>query len=264
MALLEGKIALVTGGARGLGAEIAKAFVEEGASVLITDVLESEGAETARALGNRASFQKQDVTNEDDWVAAIAAAKDQFGGLDVLVNNAGIASGGRMEDTSLEDFRRVTSINLDGVFLGMKHAGPLIRERMNNWGGGGSIINMSSVAGLVGLPGAPAYTASKGAVRLLTKSAALEYAQNGEKIRVNSLHPAFTETAMVDFTLDSIVESGVAQNTDEAKAFLTMAHPIGRLGKPRDIANAAVFLASEESAFMTGSEFVVDGGLSAQ
>jgi NAD(P)-dependent dehydrogenase (short-subunit alcohol dehydrogenase family) len=264
MGSLDGRIALVTGGARGLGAEIAKAFVAEGASVLITDILEDEGAETARALGNKASFFKHDVTNEEDWVAAIKTVKDQFGGLDILVNNAGIAMGGRMEETSLEDFRRVTSINLDGVFLGMKHAGPLIRERMNKWEGGGSIINISSVAGLVGLPGAPAYTASKGAVRLMTKSAALEYAGNGERIRVNSIHPGFTETAMVDFTLDKMVESEAAQNLDEAKALLTLAHPMGRLGQPTDIANAAVFLASDESAFMTGSEVVVDGGLSAR
>ena len=264
MGLLDGKIALVTGGARGLGAEIAKAFVEEGAGVLITDVLEEEGAETARALGNNAAFQKLDVTNEDDWVAAIAAVKQQFGGLDILVNNAGIADGGRLEETSLEDFRKVTSINLDGVFLGHKHAGPLIRERMGKWEGGGSIINISSVAGLIGLAGAPAYSASKGAVRLLTKAAALEYAQNGEKIRVNSIHPAFTETAMVDYTLDKLVENGMGSNRDEAKGFLTMMHPIGRLGVPRDIANAAVFLASDESSFMTGSEMVVDGGLSAR
>jgi len=264
MGLLDGKIALVTGGARGLGAEIAKSFAEEGASVLITDVLEAEGAETARTLGNKVSFLKHDVTNEAEWVATIAAIKDQFGGLDILVNNAGIAMGGRMEETTLDDFRRVTSINLDGVFLGMKHAGPLIRERMGKWQGGGSIINISSVAGLVGLAGAPAYTASKGAVRLMTKSAALEYAQNGETIRVNSIHPGFTETPMVDFTLDKMIEAGAAQNSDEAKALLTMAHPIGRLGVPRDIANAAVFLASDESAFMTGSELVVDGGLSAR
>jgi NAD(P)-dependent dehydrogenase (short-subunit alcohol dehydrogenase family) len=169
-----------------------------------------------------------------------------------------------MEDTSLEDFRKVTGVNIDGVFLGMKHAGPLIRERMTKWEGGGSIINMSSVAGLVGLGGAPAYCASKGAVRLMTKAAALEYAQNGEKIRVNSIHPAFTETAMAEQMLEGMVENGMGANRDEAHAFLTMMHPIGRLGKPRDIANAAVFLASDESAFMTGSEMVVDGGLAAR
>jgi len=264
MGLLEGKIALVTGGARGLGAEIAKAFVEQGASVLITDVLEDAGADMARELGNKVSFLKHDVTDENDWVAAIQAAKEQFGGLDILVNNAGIAEGGRMEETSLADFRKVLSVNLDGVFLGMKHAGPLIRERMNKWEGGGSIINMSSVAGLIGLAGAPAYCASKGAVRLMTKSAALEYAQNGEKIRVNSIHPAFTETAMAEQMLEGMVENGMGSNRDEAHAFLTMMHPIGRLGVPRDIANAAVFLASDESSFMTGSEMVVDGGLSAR
>ncbi len=264
MGLLEGRIALVTGAARGLGAEIAKAFVEEGAGVLLTDVLEEDGAATARALGNKAAFQKHDVTNEDDWRAAVAAVKDQFGGLDILVNNAGIAEGGRIEDTSLEDFRRVTSINLDGVFLGHKHAAPLIRERAGKWEGGGAIINISSVAGLIGLGGVPAYTASKGAVRLLTKSAALEYAQNGEKIRVNSIHPAFTETPMMESTAGKLVESGLAPDAEEAKAFLTALHPIGRMGVPRDMANAAVFLASDESAFMTGSELVVDGGLSAR
>ncbi len=264
MGLLEGKIALVTGAARGLGAEIARAYVEEGAGVLLTDVLEEQGAEMARALGNKAAFQKLDTTNEQDWIAAIAAVKEQFGGLDILVNNAGIAEGARIEETSLEDWRKVIAVNLDGVFLGHKHAVPLMRERMDMWEGGASIINMSSVAGLVGLGGAPAYCASKGGVRLLTKAAALEYAQNGEKVRVNSIHPAFTETKMADQMIEGMVENGMGANVEEAKGFLTMMHPMGRLGVPRDVANAATFLASEESAFMTGSEMVVDGGLTAR
>lgn len=263
MGLLDGRIALVTGGARGLGAAIAKRFIEEGASVMITDVTDDEGAKTALDLGNQCVFMHHDVTNEDDWVEVIGAVKRQFGGLDILVNNAGIAEGGRMEETALEDFRKVMTVNVDGVFLGHKHAAPLMKERMGKWEGGASIINMSSVAGLVGLPGAPAYSASKGAVRLLTKSAALEYAQNGEKIRVNSIHPAFFNTPMAQKMIDGMVERGMGSNEAEARGFLEMAHPIGRLGKPEEVAEAAAFLASDEAAFMTGSELVIDGGMSA-
>ncbi len=261
MGLLDGKIALVTGAARGLGADIAKAYIEEGAEVLLTDVMEKEGAATALALGNKAAFQKLDVTSEEDWIAAIAAVKEQFCGLDVLVNNAGIASGGPLEETTLEEWRQVTSVNMDGVFLGHKYAAPLIRERADKWEGGGSIINMSSVAGLIGLAGAHAYCASKGAVRLLTKSTALEYGRNGDKIRVNSIHPAFIDTDMAGQMIEGIRDNGMAANLEDARTLLTSMHPIGRLGVPRDIASAATFLASDESAFMTGSEMVVDGGM---
>lgn len=264
MGLLDGKVALVSGGAQGIGAAIAKAFIDEGAEVLVSDVQTDKGGETALALGNKAAFQKLDVTSEDDWIAAVSAAKGHFGGLDILVNNAGIGTGGRMEDTSLEEWRQTTAINLDGVFLGHKHAGPAIRERMDKWPGGGSIINISSVAGLIGLGGAPAYCATKGAVRLLTKAAALEYAQNGEKIRVNSIHPAFTETAIIAPVLEGLQENGLATSEDEAKAFMNLMHPIGRMAQPEEIAAGAVFLASDESAYMTGSELVLDGGMTAR
>ena len=263
MGMLDGKIALVTGAARGLGEAISKSFIEQGAEVLLTDMNEEQVAETARGLGNKASFLRHDVTSEDDWKAAIAAVKETFGGLDVLVNNAGIAGGGRLEETTLEEWRQITAVNMDGVFLGHKYAAPLIRERADKWEGGGSIINLSSVAGLIGLPGAHAYCASKGAVRLLTKSAALEYAGAGENIRVNSIHPAFIDTPMAAQMVQGIHDNGLAQNLDEARALLEMMHPIGRLGEPKDIASAATFLASDESSFMTGSEFVVDGGLAA-
>ncbi len=264
MGLLDGKVALVSGAAQGIGAAIAKAFIDEGAEVLLTDVQVDKGAVTARDLGNKAAFQKLDVTNEDDWVAAIAAVKGHFGGLDILVNNAGVGEGGRLEETSLEEWHHTTAINLDGVFLGLKHGGPAIRERSAKWPGGGSIINISSVAGLVGLAMAHAYCATKGAVRLLTKSAALEYAQHGDKIRVNSIHPAFTETAIIEPILAQLTETGLAKNDEEAKALMGIMHPIGRLGKVEEIAAGAVFLASDESSFMTGSELVLDGGLTAR
>jgi len=263
MGLLDGKIALVTGAARGLGAEIAKSFIEQGAEVLLTDMMEEEGAATARDLGNKASFLRHDVTSEEDWKAAIAAVKTNFGGLDILVNNAGIAGGGRLEDTTLEEWREITAVNMDGVFLGHKYAAPLMRERAARWEGGASIINLSSVAGLIGMPGAHAYCASKGAVRLLTKSAAMEYARAGENIRVNSIHPAFIDTDMAGQMIQGIHDNGMAANLEDARALLVSMHPIGRLGVPRDIASAATFLASEESSFMTGSEFVVDGGMAA-
>ncbi len=262
---LDGKVALVTGGARGLGGASARMMAAAGASVLITDLREDVGAATVaeiKAAGGRAAFMRQDVTDEAGWVKVVKFAADTFGGLDVLVNNAGIATTGEsLEETTLESWRHVIAVDLDSLFLGIKHAIPLLRARAGQWKGGGSIINISSIMGIVGMPGAASYIAAKGGVRLLTKAAAIELAPS--RIRVNSVHPGFIETDMVAEGLKGLAaSSGVGENA--MKDMITSRHPIGRMGAPVEIANAVCFLASDDSAFMTGSEVVVDGGYTAQ
>lgn len=257
MKVLEGRVALVTGGARGIGAAAAQALAEAGAKVVVSDI--SDGTETASAIGG--AYVKHDVTSEEAWIAAVAFAKATFGGLDILVNNAGIFFVRPILATTLEDFRRMQQINVEGVFLGMKHSIPAIAERAQMWEGGGSIINVSSVAGLVGSPMLVSYNASKGAVRLMTKSTALECAQAGFRIRVNSVHPGIIDTAMMAQMTDLAVAGG--ETLENARANYAKRHPLKRLGKVEDIANAVVFLASDASGFMTGSEVVVDGGMTA-
>ena len=253
---LEGKVALISGAARGMGAAEARLFAREGASVVIGDVLEEEGRQVEAQIGEaggHALFIRLDVTSEADWTTAVAAAVSRFGKLDILVNNAGIGSAGvnrnrtMVEETTEEDWDRVMGVNAKGVFLGTKAAIPEMRRA-----GGGSIINISSIYGLVGSGGASAYHASKGAVRLLTKSAAIQYA--GEGIRANSVHPGFIETAMT---------AAMRADPDRNQKLLS-ATPLGRLGEPDDVANGVLFLASDESSFMTGSELVIDGGWTAQ
>ncbi|MCH9029790.1 MAG: glucose 1-dehydrogenase [Bacteroidetes bacterium] len=251
MGRLDGKVALISGGARGQGAAEARIFAQEGAKVVIGDVLDAEGTSVAAEIaesGGDALFVHLDVTDEEDWRSAIEAAVSSFGKLDVLVNNAGIWRRGRVEDTTVEDWDTIMDVNAKGVFLGTKLAIPEMRKA-----GGGSIINISSTAGLVGGPRSSAYTASKGAVRLLTKATAVQYAKEG--IRANSIHPGPIETAMIQQ-----VWQGDEQNREEAIART----PLGRIGTPEDIAYGALFLASEESSFMTGSELVIDGGSTAQ
>ena len=262
---VEGKIALVSGGARGLGGMTAKKLAEAGAKVLITDLREEEALVTLDEIataGGEALFFKHDVAIEEDWAAAVKFAADQFGGLDIVVNNAGVASAAKpIEKLSLESWRQLTSINLDGVFLGIKHAIPLLRERAPMWSGGGSIINISSIMGFIGGVRSAAYCASKGGVRLLTKAAALELASS--KIRVNSVHPGFIDTPLLRGGVDAAErrhEGGGQKYVDSIVA----RHPIGRLGREEDIANAVRYLASDDSSFMTGTEMVVDGGYLAQ
>jgi NAD(P)-dependent dehydrogenase (short-subunit alcohol dehydrogenase family) len=254
---LDGRVALVTGGARGIGAATAQALAAAGAKVVVSDI--GNGGEIAESIGG--AFVKLDVTQEDQWIAAVAFAKKTFGGLDILVNNAGIFFVQPIVSTSLEDFRRMQQINVEGVFLGMKHAIPAIAERAQKWDGGGSIINISSIAGIVGAPLIVAYNASKGAVRLMTKSAALECAQAGMKIRVNSVHPGIIDTPMMGQMVTLAVAGG--ESEEAARKRYAERHPVKRLGKDSDIANAVVFLASDKAGFMTGSELVVDGGMTA-
>ncbi|MBP6011507.1 MAG: glucose 1-dehydrogenase [Alphaproteobacteria bacterium] len=263
---LQGRVALVTGGARGIGAASAAALAAEGAAVLVTDVLDADGEATAAAIaskGARAGYMRHDVRDEAAWQAAVAEAERRFGGLDILLNNAGIFALKPMSMTTIEEFRHMQAINIEGVFLGMKTASPAIGKRGGQWGGGGSIINLSSVAGLTGAAFAVPYNASKGAVRLMTKGAALEFAQLGLKIRVNSIHPGIIDTMMGQKVMDELVATG-AGSANEVRSNAINLHPLGRLGVAADIANAVVFLASDDAAFMTGSEVVVDGGLTAR
>ena len=242
---LEGKVALISGGARGLGAAEARLFASEGAKVGIGDIREQEACALAaeiRAAGGDAMYIGLDVTDERQWADAVRQMMIVYGRLDILVNNAGILEHGTVEETSAESWDRTMDVNSRGVFLGTRAAIPAMRES-----GGGSIVNISSVAGLVGGL-MTAYNASKGAVRLLTKSTAVQYA--AENIRVNSVHPGPTETDMLDVFFRE-------EGTREARAADT---PIPRLGKPEDIAYGVLFLASDESSYMTGAELVIDGG----
>jgi len=257
MSDLKGRVALVTGAARGIGSATAKALAAKGAKVLVTDLL--DGAETASAVGG--AFVKHDVTSEDDWIAAVAEARKQFGGLDILVNNAGVFVIAPIVAMTLEDFRRVQQINVEGVFLGMKHAIPAIAERAQQWDGGGSIVNLSSVAGINGSALVSAYCASKGAVRLMTKAAALEVA--AMKIRINSVHPGIIDTAMGSQLVEDFAATGAMGGANETRTQLAARHPLGHFGRDTDVANMVAFLASDAAAFSTGSEFVLDGGLTA-
>jgi 3(or 17)beta-hydroxysteroid dehydrogenase len=250
---VEGKVALVTGGASGLGAASVRMLVREGAKVAITDRNEAAGQALAKELGEAARFWRLDVTREEDWIAVVDAVLATFGRLDVLVNNAGMGIVKDVETLTLEEWRLVHAVNLDGVFLGCKHG---IRA-MRQCGAKGSIINISSVAGLVGVASFPAYSSAKGGVRLLSKSVALHCAQKGYGIRCNSVHPAFVDTPMVDAL------ASASQDAAKARERLIKSMPIGRLGHPDEVAHAVVFLASDESSLMTGSEVVLDGGATA-
>ena len=247
---LSGRVALVTGGARGIGAATADALAVSGASVVVTDVLDEEGEQVAAALrdrGHAVRYEHLDVSNEADWARVVGQAQAEYGGLHVLVNNAGIGTLPDVETETRVDWDRLIAINQTGTWLGMKHAIPAMRAS-----GGGAVINVSSIFGAVGgFGGSIAYHASKGAVRLMTKSAAVRYAAEG--IRVNSIHPGFIDTPMVEQVKGTEVEQLIVANT-----------PMGRLGRPEEIASVIAFLASDAASYMTGSEVYVDGGWTAR
>lgn len=246
MARLDGKVAIITGAARGMGASHVRRFISEGAKVVFTDILVQEGQALAKELGQNAIFLEHDVVKESDWDRVIAEAEEKFGPVDILVNNAGIAPNNPIEETTEEEFRKVIDINQISVFLGMKAVYPSMKKVK-----AGSIVNISSLAGLIAGRNQIAYVASKFAVRGMTKAAALEFGASG--IRVNSVHPGIIETPMT--------------MNDETKAMLaeiSKAIPLGRTAKSEEVTNLVLYLASDESSYSTGSEFVIDGGLFAQ
>ena len=254
---VKNKVAIVTGGASGLGKSSAILLAREGAKIVITDLDDEKGNEVVQYIknaGGEAIFIKQDVSKEDHWEKVIETTLKTFGKLHILANAAGIGVGGNVEEVTLSDWKKLLSINLDGSLLGTQYAIKAMRET----GEGGSIINFSSIEGLIGDPNLPAYNASKGGVTLFTKSAALHCAKAGYGIRINSIHPAYIWTPMVENLLKA------QGNLEEGKKYLESLHPIGHLGEPDDIGYGVVYLASDESKFMTGSELVIDGGYTAQ
>ena len=244
MKRLDGKVAIITGSAQGMGAAHAKLFIENGAKVILTDLNEEKGHALAAELGENALFVKQNVTSEEDWATVIAKAEEAFGPVNVLVNNAGITMAKKMLDVTVEEYRRIVDINQVSVFLGMKTVAASMMKA-----GGGSIINISSMNGLVG--GAIGYTDTKFAVRGMTKAAALSLAPMG--IRVNSVHPGVIATAML-----------VQEDTKAAVEAFAKSIPLKRLAESGEVSKMVLFLASDESSYSTGSEFVIDGGITAQ
>ncbi len=262
---LAGKAALITGAARGLGAEIAATFAQAGAAVMIADILEDQGRRTADAIqaaGGKAAFVRQDVTSEADWSAAVDTTVNAFGGFDILVNNAGIEVCALVENTALKDFQRILDINVTGVFLGLQAAARAMKPG-GMAGRGGAVINLSSVAGLRGFSGLSAYCGSKGAVKLLTKAAAVEFGHLGYGIRVNSIHPGLIPTDMGNAVLKGFVAAGLGKDEATVQQAFERGTPLGMKGTPTDIAKAALFLASDQSPWVTGAELVVDGGTTA-
>lgn len=254
MMRLENKVALVTGGAAGIGEAACLRMAEEGASVVIADINSEKGLALADKIGAKALFVKLDVTDPEQWQTAIRATLDKFQKLDILVNNAGIVIPGNIEDCTLADWQRTQAINSDAVFLGTQAA---IKAMKTN---GGSIINISSMEGIIGEPNLPAYNASKGAVRLLTKSVALHCGHNGYGIRVNSVHPGYVLTKLVTDGIASLPKELAESYQEQMLGKI----PMGRMSDPKEIAAPIAFLASDDASYITGAELVVDGGFTAQ
>lgn len=264
---LDGKVAFLSGAARGIGGATATLMASVGAKVVIGDVLEERGRQIVReieAAGGQATFVPLDVTQEASWTAALDTTVKQYGGLDILVNNAGIFVGKGVEDASMDDWHRLVAVNLTGVVLGTRVALPHLKARAKDSPHGSAIVNLASVAGLVGSQLDPLYSLTKGGVTLFTKSTALEFGRKGYRIRVNSIHPGVIDTDMGQQTFAMRAQALGTNDTEATRKLSTSMHPIGRLGLADDIAKGIVFLASDDAGFMTGAGLVVDGGYTAQ
>lgn len=263
---LDGKVALISGAARGIGGETARLMAQAGASVVIGDVLDERGQQTVAeiaAAGGRAAYIHLDVTKEDDWTAAINLATSRFGKLDILVNNAGVFIGKGIEEIGLEDWNKLVAVNMTGVFLGTKMALPALRDAAKASEHGSAIVNLASIAGIVGSQLDPLYSMTKGGVTLFTKSAALEFGRKGYRIRVNSIHPGVIQTDMGESTFVARAARSGSNDTSAARKTVLESVPWGRLGVPTDIAKGIVFLASDDAGYMNGAGLVVDGGVTA-
>ncbi len=264
---LKGRVAFVSGGLRGIGLACVERFLAEGAEVVLSDLDAADSAvtrSTLARLGQATSYLQANVTQESDWARALAHVTKHHGKLHVLVNNAGIGPTGAVQDYTLDQWRTIMAVNVDGVFLGVKTFTPLLARCGADVAGGAAIINVSSMYGIVGAVDTSAYNASKGAVRMFTKGIALEFATKKMPIRANSLHPGMIETPMMDNGFQGMVDAGLATSVQQLKDGMIALTPIGRLGKAEDLAAGAFFLASADSAFMTGAELVMDGGWTAQ
>ncbi len=253
MGRVQDKVAIITGGASGLGKASAELFVKEGAHVVLGDRDKRRGRKVAEALGEAASFIEMDVTQEGDWDALFQHTLDTHGTLDILVNGAGLGVMKNIEEVSLDEWRFVHAVCLDGTFLGCQGAVRVMKEK-----GGGSIINLSSIAGLRGVPDLPAYSSSKAGVRMLSKSVALHCARHKYNIRCNSVHPSFIDTPMVEKMIM------LSPDPEKMEKFVNGLSPLGRMGRPDEVANLVLFLASDESSFINGEEIVIDGGVTAR
>lgn len=266
MSRVDNKIIIISGAASGIGAATARTLASAGGTVILTDINVDGGSALAKDIAKSADqvyFEKLDVTIESDWQRVCEHVVNQFGGLDVLVNNAGIECIRRISNMSLKEWQHICRINLDGVFLGTKYGIEAMSTSRSGQVCGGSIINMSSVAGIIGTPGQSAYNMTKGGVRLFTKSAALECTQLGNNIRVNSVHPGIIETPLVEAAWKEWAAVGFGENIEETRKNLLSLHPMGRFGRADEVAKAILFLASDDSSFVTGAELMVDGGLTA-
>lgn len=262
MSRLDGKVALISGAARGIGSETARRMAEAGAKVVVGDVLDAGAtAKSIAEAGGEAIAVSLDVTRVSDWTAAVAAAEREFGRLDILVNNAGIFLGRDFEEVSLADWQRMLDVNMTGVFLGTKIAAPALRRAAQKSEHGSAVVNLASVAGLVGSIADQLYSMTKGGVTLFTKATALTFGRKGDRIRVNSVHPGVIDT---DMGAQAMAGRMRVLGSNDAGDYTRQIHPIGRLGTAEDVARTIVFLASDDARFMTGSALVVDGGFTAQ
>ena len=263
---LDGKVALLSGAARGIGGETAKLMAAAGAKVVIGDLLDAQGAATVAEIqqaGGQAEYIHLDVTSEADWQAAIARATSRFGKLDILVNNAGVFTGLSIEEATLADWQKLVAVNMTGVFLGTKLCAPALREAAKASPHGSAIVNLASIAGLVGSALDPLYSMTKGGVTLFTKSTAIEFGRKGYRIRVNSIHPGVIQTEMGEQTFVARARRTGSTDLAPARDLVTSTIPWGRLGVPDDIAKGILFLASDDAAYMNGAGLVVDGGFTA-